>query len=330
MLLDGIPLNEGKGADIASASTIDIWSTAGNLVSITGAATISAFAAAPQAGAKRTLLCASAPTFTHGADFLLPGGVDYVAAAGDRIEVVAITTTQFRLSVLRAAVLSGVSEYATRAEFPAIGAANALYLDQSNGLLYRWNVMTSAYVGAGDGIHFARMNPRDANDALAPTTFATSPVDSVGVYTDKLLFPGAPSVVADTVGGVADWENSRFVIPAGFKYCRVSYCLAFGVDTTNRVASASGWRGCRIKNNGGGNYGNQRISAVSGYATTNSSYQSPWLLIVEPPESSGAPNTIAVGDSLSLYPAQTSGISLPVGADLASSWFHIEFANNIP
>lgn len=100
VLLDGIPLNESKSSNLASAATIDIWSVTGNVVPITGTATISAFSAAPQAGTKRTLLCTGTPTFTHGANFLLPGSADYTATAGDRIEVLAVTTTQFRLSIL--------------------------------------------------------------------------------------------------------------------------------------------------------------------------------------------------------------------------------------
>ncbi len=108
LLLDGLPLNEGKGADVASAATTNIWSGTGNLVPITGTAAIAAFSAAPQPGAKRTLLCVNTPTFIHSANFLLPGSVNYTAAAGDRIEVIAITTTQFRLSVLKASVLADV------------------------------------------------------------------------------------------------------------------------------------------------------------------------------------------------------------------------------
>jgi|GEM_PF-1851851 len=150
VLLDGVPLNEGKGADVASAVTVDIWSGSGNLVPITGTATISAFTVAPQAGAKRTLLCVSTPIFTNGANFLLPGSANYTATAGDRIEVLAITTTQFRLSVLRASAVSGVTEYATKSVFPAVGVVNALYSDKSTGMLWTWDTVTSAYVSVAD------------------------------------------------------------------------------------------------------------------------------------------------------------------------------------
>ena len=166
VLLDGIPLNESTASDLASAATLDIWSVAGNVVPITGTATISAFSAAPQAGTKRTLLCVGTPTFTHGANLLLPGGADYTATAGDRIEVLAVTTTQFRLAILQTSVLN----FSSKSLFPAVGVDKALYLDESTGLIWRWDAGTGAYVGApfpldADGNLVANVNHR--TDTLA-------------------------------------------------------------------------------------------------------------------------------------------------------------------
>lgn len=81
---------------VASAASPDIWTGTGHLIDYTGTTAASSFPAAPQAGAARELLCAAAPRFTNGADFVIAGG-NFTAAAGDRILVVAETTTRFRL-----------------------------------------------------------------------------------------------------------------------------------------------------------------------------------------------------------------------------------------
>ncbi|MDB5975137.1 MAG: hypothetical protein JWR07_1897 [Nevskia sp.] len=92
-----------KGPDIASATTPNIWtSSEGNVISITGTTPTTGFSAAPQAGSTRTLIAAAAWPLTNGANLILPGSVNYTCAAGDRLEVVAITTTQFRVSIFKA------------------------------------------------------------------------------------------------------------------------------------------------------------------------------------------------------------------------------------
>ena len=86
---------------VAAATTPTIFGTTiGNLIDYTGTTTCTGFAAAPQAGAMRTLLCASTPVFTMGANLLMNGvasGLNYTAIAGEQLDVIAVTTTQFRL-----------------------------------------------------------------------------------------------------------------------------------------------------------------------------------------------------------------------------------------
>lgn len=162
----------------------------------------------------------------------------------------------------------------------------------------------SSVSGLNKAIVAARMNC----DGVA-TSIPTS--TGVGAFATKLLFN---SVVFDDLGTIADLVNSRMKIPAGYRFARVGYSVAFAVNGT-------GWRGCRIKNSLGANYGNMRIGAVAADATTNSIYTTPWIKISSP---SSGPNTIAVGDYFELWPAQTSGAALDAGADLASSWFSLE------
>ena len=85
---------------VASAATPDIWTGTGHLIDYTGTVTATGFAAAPQAGATRTLVCAAAAPFTAGANMLIDGfasGTTFTAVTGDVVEIIAVTTTQFRL-----------------------------------------------------------------------------------------------------------------------------------------------------------------------------------------------------------------------------------------
>lgn len=116
---------------VASATTPDIWTATSNNINYTGTTAATGFAVAPQAGVTRTLICAGACSFTAGANMLIDGAVSFTAAAGDEVQVFAVTTTQFRLRVKRANGLAvippsaatdtaaGVIELATNAEVAA-------------------------------------------------------------------------------------------------------------------------------------------------------------------------------------------------------------------
>lgn len=74
-----------QAADIASATTCNIGTSAGNYVKITGTTTITGFGT-PTAAANttRVVLFAGALTLTHNAtSLILPGGVNITTAAGD-------------------------------------------------------------------------------------------------------------------------------------------------------------------------------------------------------------------------------------------------------
>lgn len=97
-------LNEAKAADVASATTPDIWSGAGNYEVVTGTATITGFTAAPQAGAHRRILAGGAFTLTAGANMVINGvasGTSYTLAAGDSVDVHAETTTKFQVVITK-------------------------------------------------------------------------------------------------------------------------------------------------------------------------------------------------------------------------------------
>lgn len=141
------------------------------------------------------------------------------------------------------------------------------------------------------------------------TTIPTS-VNPVGDYTTKLVFQ---SVYRDDAG-LIDLVNNRILIPSGYRECRITYNLAWAVNAT-------GWRGCRVKNSAGANYGNVRMPSVGAGATTNNAFTSLWITIAP----NSAPNVVAAGDYFEFWPAHTAGVDLVCGADTASSFVQLEY-----
>lgn len=92
-------------ATVAShATTADIWGAYGNQIDWTGTATTTIFPNAAQAGSERVLICAGACSFTAGANMLIDGvasGNTVVCAANDHVRVMAVSTTQFKLTRFR-------------------------------------------------------------------------------------------------------------------------------------------------------------------------------------------------------------------------------------
>ena len=96
------PVNTAYSTVASHATTADIWG-AGNTINWTGTATTTAFPDAPQAGARRTLLIESyGAKFTTGLNLRIEGfisGYTYTCYAGMVVEVLALTTTTFKLYV---------------------------------------------------------------------------------------------------------------------------------------------------------------------------------------------------------------------------------------
>jgi hypothetical protein len=79
--MSGAPINEAQGADVASAATIVLDSTTGNVVDVTGTTTITAITLAQ--GSERTIRFTGALTLTNGASLVLPGAANILTVAGD-------------------------------------------------------------------------------------------------------------------------------------------------------------------------------------------------------------------------------------------------------
>lgn len=74
-----------KGADIASAATINLTTATGDYVHVTGTTPITAITI--PVGAERTVIFDDALALTHGAALLLPGAANITTAANDRMTV---------------------------------------------------------------------------------------------------------------------------------------------------------------------------------------------------------------------------------------------------
>jgi len=118
----------GKLTTVASANYPDVFATTvGNMIDYTGTVMCFGFAAAPQAGAERVLICAGAATFAPTVDFILdgfPAGTVYTAKPGDKVIVRAVTTTQFRATVQPVA---GAVTYLLFQEQAASGTAGGTF-----------------------------------------------------------------------------------------------------------------------------------------------------------------------------------------------------------
>lgn len=98
-------LNYARATVASAATTADIWAATGNQIDWTGTTTCTGFPAAPQAGAERVLITAGAAPFTASANMLIDGvtsGNTYTCAAGDKVTVLALATTQFKLTIQKA------------------------------------------------------------------------------------------------------------------------------------------------------------------------------------------------------------------------------------
>ena len=87
---------------VASAATPDIFAASvKGVINYTGATQCSGFVAAPEAGARRTLIIEMACNFVSSANLIiagLPSGTNLPLAADAIVEVIAITTTQFYMT----------------------------------------------------------------------------------------------------------------------------------------------------------------------------------------------------------------------------------------
>jgi hypothetical protein len=162
----GAPLTSGKGTAVASATTTDIWSIAGDYVHITGTTTITGLGTAPFAGAERTVVFDDALTLTHNAtSLILPGGANITTAANDRMIVRADTTAN--MVVVSYTKASGFPVKRTLPTRQIFTSGSGTYTTPSGATVIYVRMIGGGGGGAGSGSSFGAGG--DGGD----TTFGT-------------------------------------------------------------------------------------------------------------------------------------------------------------
>jgi len=239
MAMSSKDFSEAKGANVASATTTEIWVTDGNFIHITGTTTITSFGTAGQAGDERTIVFDGILTLTHNAtSLILPGATNITTAAGDRAIVRAETTTNARVIVYTkadgtAVVATSVPSAASQAEMET-GSSTSVYVTPGRiqyhpGVAKAWGVfdgsgtpayaasynMDSSITDGGAGLYTVSFATdfSSANYAMAGLAKSTGNVlMDVSIKSDNT--PGAGSVqlsVRDGADNPADSTRISFV-----------------------------------------------------------------------------------------------------------------------
>lgn len=95
------PINEARGSVAMHATTMDLWAQPNIIDGTSSAVTITAIANAPQAGARRVLYPVANSIITNGATFAVDGAANATAAAGDKWEFEAITTSTYKVHITK-------------------------------------------------------------------------------------------------------------------------------------------------------------------------------------------------------------------------------------
>lgn len=209
--LNGHNLNTSQGADIASASTIDLNTATGNVVDVTGTTSITTITLSQ--GRTRLVRFTGILTLTNGASLILPGAADIKTAAGDYAVFVGYASSVVRCaSYVRAAKSARLTATAvsdptettsTSYVMMGLGATWKLTPNSSGACILSVNgSMSNSTAGAG-GRTYATYGTGTApanGDALTGTRFIGDS-GSVSINAnDPSPFSGAHLVTGLTVG----------------------------------------------------------------------------------------------------------------------------------
>lgn len=103
-----ITTNESRGSAAMHATTMDLWAQPNVIDGTSAAVTVTAIANAPQAGARRTLYPVAGSIITNGATFAVDGATSATAAAGDKWEFEAITTSTYKVHITKSSGMAPV------------------------------------------------------------------------------------------------------------------------------------------------------------------------------------------------------------------------------
>ncbi len=188
-----------QGANVASASTINLDTTTGDLIDVTGTTAITAITLAQ--GEQRTVRFTGILTLTNGASLVLPGGADITTAAGD-------------FAVFRG-YASGVVRCVTYslASGLALVAPPTFTPSKTNALA--GSIIATAYtqsqslvVGAGTAIPYDNTIPQITEGDLFLTAPAFTPSNASNILRITVQFSGTENTNTSTYMTVALFQDS--------------------------------------------------------------------------------------------------------------------------
>lgn len=208
---------------VASATTPDIFAaTVGNFIDYTGTTTCTGFTAAVSAGSHRVLYCAGAAVFTAGANLLIDGvasGSNLTCVAGDILDVVANTTTQFKIT--RRTIFS-IGTWTPAITFDTPGNVAVTYTTQTGYYTKIGRLVTATYIvqtssfthttAAGTlfltGLPYASSADKSGIGACYFRGITMAGYTQIAAYANstdtKLAFMASGSGVANTVVGAVE------------------------------------------------------------------------------------------------------------------------------
>jgi len=181
------------GADVASASTIDLDAATGNLVDVTGTTAITAITLSD--GRERTVRFTGALTLTNGASLVLPGGSNITTAAGDYA-----VFRGYAAGVVRCVVYTKASGTAVVSSGGSSAAHGQCRLTKSS-----TNLLLSPYGGNQIMINGAAQTVPDAGVTLAATSLSVGTTYNIYVF----MSGGTMTLEASTTAHATDTASGN-------------------------------------------------------------------------------------------------------------------------
>lgn len=209
---------ESEGADVASASTTNIWADAGRTLHITGSTPITSFGTAPHVGAWKKVIFDGALTLTHGANLNLPGAANITTAAGDMAFVYADTTTQFDVLYFRKDGKPVSRE--GWALLQTITASNSATVDLEAGIDSTYDnyvIIAKGVRPATDGARlYCRLKLSSAYQTSNYYGHLTAVAASAATYAGEAMSAAGEILISKALDSVTGASNLGFTMEIGF------------------------------------------------------------------------------------------------------------------
>jgi hypothetical protein len=218
-ILEGVRVYS-QGADVASAGTVNLNTTTGDYVHITGTTAITAITLAQ--GEERTIVFDGILTFTHGASLILPGAASITTAAND-------------IAVVRgeaAGVVRCVNYI--KASGAAIVASNPFTIfDAAGDMVYASAADTAAKLSIGTAGQIQRVNAGATAPSWTAPTIQSAVITTTGAASvdSGEIIPSWATEVTITYSAVSTSGTSNLMVQIGD---------AGGIETSSYASTCFG------------------------------------------------------------------------------------------